>query len=49
MGNVFPRDCIECPYMQTCQRYYGARGCKFEREIVEIRLERKKQHEEKID
>lgn len=28
-----PNNCNECPYTNTCQRYYGAIGCEFEEEI----------------
>ena len=34
----YPKNCTECEHYKTCQRYYGAKGCKFEREIVEAIL-----------
>ena len=43
----YPKNCTECEHTKTCQRYYGARGCKFEREIAKAILERERQHEEK--
>lgn len=51
--NEFPKNCTECNYNKTCQRYYGARGCVYEKEILKTiveqheREERKRQHEEK--
>lgn len=35
----YPKNCNECPYTKTCQRYYGARSCEFEREIAKAILE----------
>lgn len=30
----FPNNCTECEYSKTCKSYYGAKGCKHEKEIV---------------
>lgn len=46
---MIPNNCTECEATKTCQRYYGARGCKYEKEIVEVILEREKKYEEKIN
>lgn len=49
----FPKNCTECEHTNTCQRYYGAMGCKYEKEIVKAileqheREERERQNEEK--
>ena len=40
-----PNNCNECEYTKTCQRYYGAKGCKFEREIAKAILERERYEE----
>lgn len=48
-----PNNCNECEYTKTCQRYYGARGSRYEKEITKAilekheREERKRQYEEK--
>lgn len=48
-----PNNCNECPHTNTCQRYYGARGCAYHNEILKAiiaqheREERKRQYEEK--
>ena len=34
----YPKNCNECPYTKTCQRYYGARGCVYEKEIIKVIL-----------
>ena len=47
--NEFPKNCTECEYSKTCQRYYGARGCRYEEEIRKSILEREKKYEEKIN
>lgn len=31
---MFP-NCTYCEYYKTCQRFYGARGCHYEKEIIE--------------
>ena len=43
---MFPKNCTECEYKATCQRFYGARGCAHEKEIIEAILERER-HEKK--
>ena len=43
----FPKNCTECEHKKTCQRYYGARGCKYEKEIVNAILERERQPKKK--
>lgn len=48
----FPENCTKCTEYKTCQRYYGAIGCKYHKEIVKAILEqhekeeRERQHEE---
>lgn len=32
--NTFPENCTVCPYCKTCQSFFGARGCKYEKEII---------------
>lgn len=46
-----PKNCTECEHThtQTCTRFYGAIGCKYEKEIAEAILERERQYEEKIN
>lgn len=41
-----PKNCTECEHTQTCQRFYGARGCHYEKEIIEAVLSEEK-HEKK--
>ena len=31
--NTFPENCTVCPYGETCQSFFGAKGCEFEEEI----------------
>lgn len=33
-----PNNCTECEYSKTCKSYYGAKGCEYEKEIVEAIL-----------
>ena len=40
--NEFPKKCTECEHTKTCQRYYGAIGCKYHKEILKAIVE---QHE----
>lgn len=44
---MFPKNCTECEHYNTCQRFYGARGCKYEKEIIKAVLEGEKHYEEK--
>lgn len=37
--NTFPENCVACEYYKICQSFFGARGCKFEREIAKAILE----------
>lgn len=40
----YPKNCTECEHANTCQSFYGATGCKHEREIVDAIL-REEKHE----
>lgn len=39
-----PKNCTECKYYKTCQSFFGARGCQYEKEITSAILNRDKQH-----
>ena len=34
MNNKIPHDCKKCQYYKTCNSFFGAKGCKFEKEII---------------
>ena len=42
MKNKIPKNCTKCQYYKTCQSCFGAKGCKFEKEIVNAILNKNK-------